>query len=92
MPRIFLKVRKKEKTIKTAHTEITFPISYDTLYDQMVELGRELDIPVPMILTKHISELNAFTHTAFLPDDFVEEVEFDRLEAEMLIDKKKKQK
>ena len=34
-------------------------------------------------LDKHVNELLRFSHTVFRPDDFMEQVTFDRLEVEL---------
>lgn len=53
---------------------------------------KELDLPNPMWLGKHEREWASFRHTAFLPDHFVERVDFDKLEIEYLDDTGKKRK
>lgn len=47
------------------------------------ELCRRLDLARPVILKKHILDLTAFSHTSFRPGDFMEKVDFDRLEIEL---------
>ena len=42
-----------------------------------------LNLARPIILSKHVNELITFGHTVFRPDDFIEKIEFDRLEAEL---------
>ena len=52
----------------------------------------EMDLPVPMWLNKHDKEYSDFRHTAFLPDHFIETVDFERLEIEYLSDDGKRRK
>ena len=41
------------------------------------------------MLDKHVRELERFGRTAFLPNDFMESVSFDRFEIELFPEKKK---
>ncbi len=52
----------------------------------LVEICREFDIPCPMWLEKHYREYKDFRRTSFLPEHFIEEVPFDKLEIEFLDD------
>lgn len=52
-------------------------------------LCEKLDIPRPVVISKHERELLGFGFTRFLPSDFVERVSFDRFEVEILADNKK---
>lgn len=58
--------------------------------DALEAAVKSLDLPVPMWLLKHEREFDQFRHTAFLPDHFVEAVDFERLEIEWLDDSGKK--
>lgn len=53
---------------------------------------KTLDLPNPIWLSKHEREFQSFRRTAFLPDHFIESVDFDRLEIEYLDDTGKKRK
>ena len=57
--------------------------------EALIALCREGDLPVPMWLEKHEREFERFRRTAFLPDHFVEEVHFERMEIEFLEDETK---
>ena len=46
----------------------------------------ELDIPTPVILKPHIFQFAKFHHAKFLPRDFVDGVDFDRLIVENISD------
>jgi hypothetical protein len=52
------------------------------------ELCQSLDLSRPVVLDKHIRELDMFSHTAFKPRDFMESVAFDRFEIEIFPEKK----
>lgn len=53
------------------------------------ELCKPLDLAVPVLLNKHIEELNRFNRTVFKQADFMESVAFDRFELEIFPEKKK---
>ena len=55
----------------------------------LTELCRPLDLARPVLLQKHLRELEQFNRTAFRPSDFMEDVSFDRFEIELIIEKKK---
>ena len=52
------------------------------------ELCQDLDLSRPVMLNKHVTELDRFQHTVFRPSDFMEPVAFDRFEIEILREKK----
>ena len=52
-------------------------------------LCKPLDLAQPVMLRKHVNELDRFGRTVFLPSDFVESVEFDKFELELFPEKKK---
>ena len=48
-------------------------------FDEYVkEICYHLDIPAPIVLTKHIRNFIIFNYTHFTPDDFVEKVYFEK--------------
>ncbi len=51
-----------------------------------------LDLSKPIVCAKHHAEIKAFSRTVFHPDDFVESVDFDTLEIEVIGRKKKDSK
>ncbi len=53
------------------------------------ELCQALDLSRPVVLQKHLNELERFNHTQFKQSDFMEAISFDRFEIEILIEKKK---
>ena len=52
----------------------------DTLEECLINLCKELDIPVPLWLKKNTSELGAFRKTFFSNEQFIEKIPFDRFE------------
>ena len=51
--------------------------------EPFARLCHDMDIARPVILKKHVRDLERFSHTVFLPADFLESVGFDRFETEI---------
>ena len=73
-------------------TQDTRPCNWGEESEALTELCKAFDIPHPIWLPKHEREYESFRRTAFLPEHFVEEVEFERLEIEFLDDTGKKRR
>ena len=54
------------------------------------ELCQDLDLCRPVILRKHVNDLKQFSRVVFKPADFIESVDFDEFEIEVLSEKKKR--
>lgn len=54
------------------------------------ELCQDLDLCRPVILKKHVNDLKQFSRVVFKPADFIESVDFDEFEIEVIPEKKKK--
>ena len=54
------------------------------------ELCQDLDLCRPVILKKHVNDLKQFSRVVFKPADFIESVDFDEFEIEVLPEKKKR--
>lgn len=54
------------------------------------ELCQDLDLCRPLILRKHVNDLKQFSRVVFKPSDFIEPVDFDEFEIEVLSEKKKR--
>ncbi len=55
----------------------------------VASLAKPLDLAVPIMLPKHVSELKKFSRTVFKPADFMESVDFDSFEIEIFPERKK---
>ena len=66
--------------------QTTVPCTPDGVEAALNEICQEFDIPNPIWLHKHEHEFEEFRHTAFLPEHFMEEVPFQKLEIEYLDD------
>jgi len=49
----------------------------------------ELDLEMPVILSKHKNDLEIFSLASFHSTDFIEKVDFQRFDIEIFIDKEK---
>ena len=88
MPRLWAKIIRKNRIERQDTAECTF----DGATDALVELCRAFDIPAPLWLNKHVREFDEFRRTQFLPEHFMEDVPFQRLEIEFLEDGDKARK
>ena len=52
------------------------------------ERCQALDLARPVVLEKHVRELDLFSHTVFRQSDFMESISFDRFEIEIFPEKK----
>ena len=52
----------------------------DLLEESLINLCKELDIPVPLWLKKNTKEFAAYRRTFFSKEQFVEKVYFDRFD------------
>lgn len=88
-------LRKKQK-IARQHTSV-LPASMsefneDALYEAMDDICRELDIARPVVIGRHVKDFNEFKRVVFRGSDFIEKVEFDTFELELIDDSEKKNK
>lgn len=49
-----------------------------------------MDLSVPVILTRHVRDLETFQRAVFRETDFMERIDFDRLDVEILPEEKRK--
>lgn len=60
------------------------PCTRDNPHDALEEACRKLDISHPIWLDKNEREWEEFGQTRFLPDAFLDSVDFDRMEIEYI--------
>jgi len=82
MPRLWARIIRKHRIERQG----TYDCRYEDVEEALTELCREFDIPRPIWLNKHYREYEEFRRTQFLPDHFMEDVPFQRLEIEYLDD------
>lgn len=88
MARIWIRVIKHHRIVQ----QTTVPCTWATAQSDFNDALHALDIARPLWLDKHERELENFRRTTFLPEHFVEDVHFDKLEMEFLDDTGKKRK
>lgn len=81
---IWGKLYRKNKCIASD----TFISSADdisaALVESMEHFGRRFDMEVPMWTSKHTKEFGGFQTVRFTKDDFVDKINFDRFEMQVL--------
>ena len=82
MPRLWARIINKHRIVK----QNTYECAWEDAEDALRELCHEFDIPAPLWLNKHYREFEEFRRTQFLPEHFMEDVGFQRLEIEFLED------
>lgn len=82
MPRLWARIIKRHRIDQQATRDCRF----EDVEDALTEMCREFDIPRPIWLEKHYREYESFRRTRFLPEHFMEDVPFQRLEIEYLDD------
>ena len=78
MVRIWAKVIKKDKIISDIIFERYETFSVDNFFDYISNICENLNIATPVILSKHIFHYLTFNLATFLPQDFPEEIDFDK--------------
>ena len=82
-------VRLMHKT--SIDRDVTVECAHEAWQESVDEACHQLDVPRPMILPRHERDWEQFNQARFLPEHFVEDVAFDRMEVEYIDpDKKKK--
>ena len=91
MVKIWGNIIKKNKIAQSAF--LSFDQEPDlALYMMAIqEICGELDLEMPIILTKHKNDMEVFNLAKFTPGDFIEKVDFQRFDIEIFIEKDKKQ-
>jgi len=72
--------------------QVTEPCLRDDPQEALAEACHKLDISRPLWLDKNQREWDEFGQTRFFPDDFMDSVDFDRLEIEFIDPDAKKKK
>ena len=88
MARLWAKIITRNRIQRQATEACTF----ESIPDVLNEICKQFDIPCPMWLGKQERELENFRMTSFGTDNFIEEIDFQKLEIEFLEDDNKKRK
>ena len=82
MVKIWGKVIKSERIIKSYVLEIDE--SSTSFFDMLKTMCEKLNVPTPVLLDKHVYDFNVFNMSTFKPDDFIENVKFNRLTLQLV--------
>lgn len=89
--RIWVKCIHNNRILADAVHEFT-PVRHpdsEVWHSVLADVCRTMDISRPVILSKHLREIEQFGRTAFLQGDFMEGIDFDKMTMEILKDEKK---
>lgn len=64
--------------------QLVEPCTADGAQEALTEACRKLDLSCPIWLPRHSRDWAEYMQTRFLPDDFMDSVNFDRLEIELI--------
>lgn len=92
--KIWAKVLRNHKIVSEAVREFDSarPSDAEGWRPVIVALCKPLDLACPVLLPKHIGELQRFSRTVFSREDFMESVTFDHFEVEIFPEKKKEKR
>lgn len=79
MFRIWAKVIRDGKIIKQVNYERAEKFEYSEFFSYLADICEELDVATPILLKTHIFNYAKFNTVRFLPRDFAEPPEFDKL-------------
>lgn len=89
MIKIWGKTIRKNKIIKNYMVQFDDVFSEDLIFDGLYEICIKFDIPRPIVLNKHIKDMNNFLLMRFFPEDFIEKVDFEKFDIEIFVKEKK---
>ncbi|MDL2218320.1 hypothetical protein LJC27_06640 [Christensenellaceae bacterium OttesenSCG-928-M15] len=89
--KIWALLRKKQKIVADVVLEFVRPDDEQSWQETIGALSTALQQSRPVLLSKHFDQLEQFRRTIFYPSDFVETVDFDKMEIELFPEKTEKQ-
>ena len=84
MLKIWAKTYNGDKIIKSKVVE--FSTTRMLFYDMVKEVCQQMDIATPVVLNAHYDDMVHFRNCIFRQVDFVDAINFDRLQLEMMRD------
>lgn len=84
MIKIWGKIINQDRIMK--HKTIEIDEKKSSFFDMLKEMCQTLNIPTPVLLDKHVYDFNLFHVCFFKPEDFVEEVKFEKLSIQLISD------
>lgn len=85
MFRIWAKIIKDGKIVNQLTYERGDKFAYGKFFEYLADICEGLDIATPVLLKTHIFNYAKFNTVRFIPRDFAESVDFDRLVLENII-------
>ena len=82
MIKLWAKIITDNKLVKDIIYESADNYTRDDFFEHISEICYKLNIPTPVLVPHHYANYEVFNMAKFLPRDFVEGVDFDRLEIE----------
>ena len=87
MYKVWAKKIKNNKIIDSQTIKNNEKINLNEKRDKCLAQDCEkLDLSIPLLLKKHTDEFSEFKYIIFYPEDFIDDIDFDRLEFELLDD------
>lgn len=87
MYKLWAKQIKDNKIITSLIVKNNEKISPSDKIDKCLkEICQKFDLSVPLWLEKHNNEFSQFKYVIFYPDDFIDDIDFDKLEIELIDD------
>ena len=87
MIRLWGKLYKNHKIIKqvTLNTRAE-KMDYSLFFDYVTEISHALDAPSPIVIKTHIFNFAKFNFVKFVASDYVEQINFDHFQIELIKD------
>ena len=85
MFRIWAKIVKDGKIINQLTYEREDKFAYGQFFEYLADICEGLDIATPVLLKTHIFNYAKFNTVRFIPRDFAESVDFDKLILENIV-------
>ncbi len=79
MIKIWAKLIKDNKIVKDYVFSLEEKMDYSKFLEYLIDIAYNLDIPTPVLIKTHIFNYAKYNTVRFLPQDFVDTVDFDKL-------------
>jgi len=79
MVKIWAKIIKDNKIVKDYVFTADKKMDYSEFLEYLIDIAYNLDIPTPVLIKTHIFNYAKYNTVRFLPQDFVDTVDFDKL-------------
>ena len=79
MVKIFAKLTKNHKTVKSTIYQNVNEYKSCDFYTHLTEICRALDIATPLVIPHYVESYESFNSVKFSKDDFVDSISFDFL-------------